>query len=148
MVQDARQPHAEAAPAKFTVTAVDRDGGGVCFYLVPNGKAAANLWDVDHIHLPKNSGSHLLQFALDDKTSAKQLSLRGQDPFDCAGDHSCPPPGGINSGQISLNGNPTGNVLTIQNLNSGAPVEIRYQINYEAGGISYPCDPIIKNDGG
>ena len=96
---EAKRGSAEAAPAKFTVTAVDQDGGGICYYLVPDGKAAANLWDVDHIHLPKSSGPHILQFALDDKTSAKKLSLRGTDPFDCADDHPCPPPGGINSSQ-------------------------------------------------
>jgi len=145
---EAKRGSAEAAPAKFTVTAVDQDGGGICYYLVPDGKAAANLWDVDHIHLPKSSGPHILQFALDDKTSGKKLSLRGTDPFDCADDHPCPPPGGINSSQISLSGNPSGNIVTIKNLNSGSPVDIRYQLNYEAGGISYPCDPIIKNDGG
>lgn len=111
-------------------------------------------WEVDgkkakeaKLKLAKDSGAHELDFRLDDDTS---LGLRfdTEDPIWVGENCPCPPPRGINSGQIRVT-DCTGKTLTTLNENSGHAREIRYQLNFIAtDGRREMCDPIIENGGG
>lgn len=99
------------------------------------------------LKLDKDSGAHSIDFDLDDHTG-KELQFDTADPLWAGENCPCPPPQGVNTSQLSLGGcGPQG--LTVVNQNSGAPREIRYQLNFVAGdGSQVECDPIFDNGGG
>lgn len=99
------------------------------------------------LKLGKDEGPHSINFELQDH-SGKELSFDTANPIWAGENCPCPPPQGLNSQQLSVDGcDPQ--TLTLVNKNSGAPREIRYQLNFiAADGSIARCDPIIDNGGG
>ena len=99
------------------------------------------------LKLGAGEGPHSIGFELHDQ-SGKELRFDTADPIWAGENCPCPPPEGLSSGQLSISGcDPQ--TLMLVNQNSGAPVEIRYQLNFiGADGSLERCDPIMDNGGG
>lgn len=116
--------------------------------------AGAMDFDIDgvkaknsRLKLDKDSGAHTIDFDLHDQTG-RQLGFNTGDPIWASDNVPCPPPQGLQSSQMSIDGC-VPRTLTVVNSNSGASREIRYQLNFVAGdGSAAACDPIIDNGGG
>jgi hypothetical protein len=108
-----------------------------------DGAAAKN----HRLKLKKDDGPHSIDFELQDH-SGKELRFDTANPVWAGENCPCPPPQGLNSEQLTVGGcDPQ--TLTLVNQNSGAPREIRYQLNFiGADGSIERCDPIIDNGGG
>ena len=99
------------------------------------------------LKLGKGEGAHSIDFQLQDH-SGKELRFDTDNPIWAGENCPCPPPQGLNSQQLSV-GACDPQILTLVNQNSGAPREIRYQLNFiAADGSVEQCDPIIDNGGG
>ena len=101
----------------------------------------------DHrLKLGKDEGPHSIDFELQDH-SGKELRFDTANPIWAGENCPCPPPQGLNSQQLSV-GACGPQTLTLVNQNSGAPREIRYQLNFVAAdGSAEGCDPIVDNGG-
>jgi hypothetical protein len=133
--------------SKYRVSA-QMNGGSVVFGVQPDDDNGKKDFKDGHIWFAKGSGGHNIQFNLDDSTGL-QLSFDSSNPIDVEEGVNCPDVTGITGTQISLNGNSTGQVLTLHDENSGDPVTIGYRLHFNSkDGAKYPFDPIIKNDGG
>jgi hypothetical protein len=99
------------------------------------------------ISCPPKSGSHTVNFHLDDQTG-RGLAFQ-EDALWIHENESgeCPPHSGILTDQISISSIKPGK-LTISNSNDGAPRTLQYQLNFvDANGASCSVDPCIKNGG-
>jgi hypothetical protein len=119
-----------------------RKEGGAVIWDGPDGKPAK-----DHkLHVPKGAPPLEIEFRLNDKTG---LGLQ----FDHGGSFhvweqgGCPPPG-IDTDQIDVTHSASDKVRIV-NRNTGPARTLQYLLNVvDKDGNSWPCDPIINNDGG
>ena len=107
----------------------------------PDGNPAIN----HKLHVPKGNPKDTIDFTIKDTTDLG-LKFDDSDAFHVWEQEGCPP-AGINTDQIELvNANP--NKVRILNYNS-ADRTLHYVLNVVGkDGKKWPCDPIIKNDGG
>ena len=99
------------------------------------------------VELQKNSGSHKLDFRLDDRTGTG-LEFNANDPIWVHENELGQCPGqGVDSDQITaINCSPR--KLSVVNANCGPPRTLHYQLNFvDAQGIPRDVDPAIKNGG-
>jgi hypothetical protein len=118
------------------------DASGVIDFEVDGVKAKHS-----RLKLDKDSGPHAIDFELHDQTG-KELQFKTADPVWAGENVPCPPAPGLNSAQLSV-GACDPKTLTLLNQNSGAPRQVRYQLNFVAAdGSAAECDPIFDNGGG
>ena len=97
------------------------------------------------LHVPKGHPKHTIDFTIKDETGLG-LKFADSDAFHVWEQDGCPPPG-IDTDQIELvHANP--NKVQVLNRNT-ADRTLHYVLNVVGkDGKKWPCDPIIKNDGG
>jgi hypothetical protein len=126
-------------PTSIEFTA--RMEGGSVVWDDPDGNPAES----HTLHVPKGRPQHTIEFTIKDKTGLG-LNFDENDAFHVWEGEGCPPPG-IGTDQIDLvHADP--NKVRILNRNSSEGT-LHYLLNVVGkDGKRWPCDPIIKNDGG
>jgi hypothetical protein len=116
--------------------------GGSVVWDDPDGKPAK-----DHsVHVAKGAPPQTIEFKLKDKTGLG-LRFNESDPFHVWEKVGCPPPG-VDTDQIEVV-HSTSSKVRIVNRNTGSERTLQYQLNVIGDdGKEWPCDPIIRNDGG
>jgi hypothetical protein len=108
----------------------------------PDGKPAKS----HELHIGKGEPPQTIEFRLKDKTGLG-LSFDEQSAFQIWEQDGCPPPG-IATDQVEL-AQASSDTVRITNRNTGPERTLQYQLNVVgADGKKWPCDPIIRNDGG
>jgi hypothetical protein len=98
------------------------------------------------LHVGKGAPPQTIVFQLKDKTGLG-LSFDEQSPIQVWEQDGCPPPG-IATDQIELVDSSADRVR-VTNRNTGPERTLQYQLNVVSpDGKKWPCDPIIRNDGG
>ena len=98
------------------------------------------------LSFPKNSGSQLIHYVLDDQTN-RGFEFHQTDPFWAAKDLGACPPSGSSCDQTTVQ-SCNGKQLVVHNKNSGAACTVNYQLNLvDAESNAVEVDPIIKNGG-
>lgn len=106
--------------------------------ITPIGTPGGGSVQNNKIKLDATEGPFCIQFDLDNRLAwdADPIWFRK---------NSCPNNSSSKPGQIWVDDTPEGSVLTVMNMNVGAPCELHYRMNF-TGGRS--CDPIMENGGG
>jgi hypothetical protein len=108
-----------------------------------DGVKAANA----KMHFPKGGNGDDIAFNLRDE-SGRGLRFDSADPLWVDENAPCPPTQGISTDQLTVK-DCKPEKLFMNNLNSGPPRDLRYQLNFVADdGSRFICDPIIQNGGG
>ena len=119
-----------------------RVDGQVVVWDDPLGKPAKS----HQLRVPKGAPPEKIEFRLKDKTGLG-LSFDQSDPFQAWEQAGCPP-AGVNTDQIEIV-QCTPDSLQIVSRNTGPARVLQYQLNVVgADSAPWPCDPIIKNEGG
>lgn len=149
MTDQVRDPQAPAQTGQGSATTIQ-----LTARLDNSGKVVIDSNAPNQSDLPKNSGSCRFEFELDDQTGLnvrfKQLNNGMLDVQDNS--QACPPPSGMNTTQIVGVTRPSNTRagFTDKNDNTGGPMPVSYQLNFECDDPSkHPIayDPIIINGG-
>lgn len=101
------------------------------------------------IDLPKDSGSHVIVFTLDDQSTKNLLfPMAPSNAIWAHGGNGCPARSGVGHQIRDMSVNPARNCLTINDLNRGAAAHLNYMLRFDPDPARYFQDPAIRNGGG